>query len=166
MPEPAETDLIEIVLLTPDDWQAARQIRLEALRTEPRAFSSTYAEAAARDEAAWREWLSRSRSDFYMARLGDEPVGLVGGIVGADDDPRVGEIVSMYVAPQVRRRGVGQRLLRAAMAYLSAKPDITRLRLHVHAEEIPAQRLYASMGFAVVGEEEGELVMERPRVIG
>lgn len=157
---------IEIVRLTPDDWQAARRIRLEALRNEPRAFSSTYADAAARDEQAWRDWLSRPSSDFFLARLGDEPVGLVGGIVGTGADAGVGDVVSMYVSPQVRRRGVGQRLLRTVMASLSATPGITRIRLHVHAEEIPAQRLYASVGFDVVGVEEGEVVMERLRVIG
>ena len=38
----------------PGDWQALRDIRLEALRDAPSAFASSYACEAARDEEHWR----------------------------------------------------------------------------------------------------------------
>ena len=38
----------------PGDWQALRDIRLEALRDHPSAFGSSYAREAVRDEEHWR----------------------------------------------------------------------------------------------------------------
>ena len=36
-----------------DDWQALRDIRLEALRNEPTAFGTTYEQEAARGQEHW-----------------------------------------------------------------------------------------------------------------
>jgi hypothetical protein len=41
------------------DWQALRDIRLEALRAAPTAFGSTYQQEAARGEAHWHARIAR-----------------------------------------------------------------------------------------------------------
>ncbi len=54
------------------------------------------------------------------------------------------EILNMAVAPAFRRRGIGKRLLQPAL-----HGDVF---LEVRASNIPAQRLYQSLGFLVVGQ--------------
>jgi ribosomal protein S18 acetylase RimI-like enzyme len=154
---------MEIIVATPDIWQAARDIRLESLLRDPQAFGSTYAEAVDRTEAGWRAWLSRPGLTMLIARTSQNPVGIVGGLRGVDaDDDSVAMIVSMYVTARHRQRGVGRRLLQAILADLEMDPVLSRVILHVSRSQVAAQRLYASLGFVPVGEEDGEIIMERP----
>lgn len=154
---------IEIIIATPDVWQAAREIRLESLLRDPQAFGSTYAEAVDRTEADWRAWLSRPGLTMLLARTAGQPVGIVGALRDFDPDDRsVAMIVSMYVTATHRGQGVGRRLLQTILAALEDDPALIRAILHVSRVQLPAQRLYASLGFVPVGEEEDEIVMERP----
>ena len=77
-------------------------------------------------------------------------------------DAAVAWVVSMYVTATHRQRGVGRRLLQAILADLEEDPVLTRVILHVSHSQLPAQRLYASLGFVPIGEEGGEIIMARP----
>src|SRR3712207_3339409 len=80
VPEPPVREEIEIITATPDDWQAARDIRLEGLLRDPQAFGATYAEAVDRTETEWRAWLSRPGLFMRLARNAEQPVGIVGAL--------------------------------------------------------------------------------------
>jgi RimJ/RimL family protein N-acetyltransferase len=81
-----------------------------------------------------------------------------GGIVGALSVEggrfrkvrHVGE-VGVSVAREWRRRGVGRRLLETAIEAARMSPELSRLSLRVFASNVPAIRLYESLGFAVEG---------------
>lgn len=64
------------------------------------------------------------------------------------------EIVTFCVAPAQQRRGVGRRLLDAAMG-LAAKAGARRLYLEVAADNCRAARLYEAAGFVECGRREG-----------
>ena len=156
-------DDIEIIVATLDNWQTAREIRLEALLRDPQAFGSTYAESIGRTEDEWRAWVSRPGATLLLARALQGVVGIVGGLRDIDaDDRSVAMIVSMYVTAHYRQRGVGRRLLQAILADLESDPVLTRAILHVTAGQLAAERLYTSLGFVPVGEEDGEIIMARP----
>ncbi len=70
-----------------------------------------------------------------------------GGLVLARAVAREGEILTLGVAPQLRRAGVGRALLGRAMA---AVPDMPWF-LEVAAANAAARALYASAGFAPCG---------------
>jgi ribosomal protein S18 acetylase RimI-like enzyme len=59
----------------------------------------------------------------------------------------------MYVAPEVRGRGLGRMLLEAAIAQARATPGIEQLMLAVNATNVPARNLYLAMGFEPFGRE-------------
>ena len=67
-PPTIDREEIEIIIATPEDWQAAREIRLESLLRDPQAFGATYAEAVDRTEAEWRAWVSRPGADHARWR--------------------------------------------------------------------------------------------------
>jgi ribosomal protein S18 acetylase RimI-like enzyme len=163
---------ISVVVLGPADWRDLRTIRLEALRSEPAAYSSTYEETLAWSDEDWRQRLADDRRLQLLARVRGRPSGIVGGYLGSDEgDDSVALVFGMYVTSEQRGRGIGRLLLTALIERLSEFPHISTIRLGVTETQGPARRLYESMGFRVVGNtEEGivvdgrrydELIMER-----
>ena len=154
---------ISVVVLGPQDWRDLRAIRLEALRSEPAAYSSSYEETIARSDEHWRQRLANNQSVHLLARVQNRPIGMIGGYLGSDEgDDSVAVVFGMYVASEHRGRGIGRLLLTSLIDRLAAFPQIITIRLGVTETQDPARRLYESVGFQVVGKtEEGIVVNER-----
>ncbi len=167
---PSPTD-IAIVTLPPDRWDAYRDLRLAALRTDPIAFGETLDRALAHPDALWRDRLADGDRLLRFAERDGRLVGLAGAIPD-DDRPGVALIVSVFVEPSARGRGVARRLVSTLLEELADRDDVLTARLFVNDTNAAAITVYASLGFAVVGvEPDGiqhagrsydELIMERP----
>jgi GNAT superfamily N-acetyltransferase len=157
-----------------DDWQAMREIRLQALRDAPDAFGSSYARDAAFEPAEWQRRAIRDGS--FFAFLPDtepaepaEPGGPAGLAGGFEEEPGVVELVSMFVRPQARGHRVGEALVDAVAAWARNR-DAKSVHLWVTESNKPAIRLYERCGFTATAERQplpsnpalGELGMTRP----
>ncbi len=87
---------------------------------------------------------------FVVAKLG----GRIAGYGIACIEARSGEIVSIAVHPDYRRRGVGNALMRQALAALAAA-GARRVELMVRTGNAAAAKLYRSLGFRRVRVERG-----------
>jgi ribosomal protein S18 acetylase RimI-like enzyme len=154
---------VSVAALGPQDWRDLRAIRLEALQTEPAAYSSTYEETLAWSDEEWRRRLADDRRIQLLARVQSRPIGVVGGYLGSDEgDDSVAVVFAMYVNENYRGKRIGKLLLTSLIDRLSAFPQITTIRLGVTQTQAPALRLYESVGFQVVGKtEEGIVVNDR-----
>jgi GNAT superfamily N-acetyltransferase len=161
-----------------DDWQALRDIRLEALRDAPSAFGSTYEREAASGEPDWLRRIARGGNFLaYLPESGlpeagipeasaSEPVGLIGGYSETAD---VVELVSMYVRPNARGRGVGEALVATVLGWAQDRGAKT-VHLWVTESNAHARALYERCGFGLTGERQplpsdpslGEIAMARP----
>lgn len=100
------------------------------------------------DEAAVRFMLDALDVDArasLVARVDGRPAGVVLLAVRGDR----GWIGGMGVAPEARRRGVGETLMRAALAAALAR-GLAAVDLEVLEQNAPARRLYEKLGFAPV----------------
>lgn len=145
---------MEIRRLAPDEGTRLRDIRLRALRDAPDAFASTYEETAAREAASWRRQLLELAT--WVAVVGGEDVGVVRagpheGRAGPHES-RAGDaiLLSMWVAPAHRGRGVGEALIATAVEWARAE-GFDRLVLEVVDSNAPALALYERLGFAPTG---------------
>ena len=130
------------------DWQALRDIRLEALRNAPTAFGSSYQQEAARDEAHWHNRISRGGTFLGYVPEVTEPAGLAGGYL---EDPVTAELVSMYVRPRARGHGVGEALVATVIDW-ARHQNAARVHLWVTEANAPARALYERLGFTLTGE--------------
>ena len=159
--------MIELRVLTVDDWQVWRELRLAALKDAPHAFGSRYEDWADAPEERWRDRLSIPRSHNLIADLDGQPAGMASG-VPADQDGVAG-LISMWVSRTARGKGVGDHLMTAVEQWARNLPAHT-LKLSVAQGNPQAHSLYLRNGFTDTAEPgdlmpdglHRELIMHKP----
>ena len=129
------------------DEALLREMRLAALTDSPRAFGSTLEREKVRTGADWRRWFSPGVTYFWIDDAG-AGAGIVAAVV--DRDSRSAELVSMWVRPDQRGRGLGDAMVAAVIAW--AEEHGLSLRLQVVQDNAPAVRLYERHGFSPTGD--------------
>ena len=144
-----------------DDWQMWRELRLAALAESGYAFGAQLADwqGDGDREERWRGRLAIPGSYNVLALLDGRPVGMASGV--PTDHDGVVELISMYVAPGGRGRGVGDHLVRAVEQWARLVGART-LRLAVTAGNTNARALYQRNGFRDTGER-GDLMSDGVR---
>lgn len=137
--------------LTPDDFADYRQIRLEALKTDPGAFGSNYEREAAFDDETWRSRMAGpgfGPATVFIDELDGSAVGTT-GIAYTEHDPQP-MLVGMWVRDAARGLGSGRRLVEAALAW-ARDHQADEVMLWVVADNLAAIKLYESCGFVAWG---------------
>jgi len=133
--------------LRPGEGPRLRAIRLRALADVPEAFATTFAESEGRPAEAWEAQIHELPT--FVWREGDADLGLVRG-APRDGDPTSGYLISLWVAPEARGRGVGAALVSEVVAWARGR-GLRRLYLDVGLHKAAARRLYERTGFVATG---------------
>ena len=132
-----------------DEGPLLRELRLRALSDSPGAFASTFDDEARRPADAWgtdaaaRSAGNESATFFIEAERG------VAGFVGAyrsDDEGTTVELVSMWVTPGTRCRGMGEQLVEHVVGW-ARETGARRVGLWVVRGNARAIDLYQRAGF-------------------
>lgn len=141
---------------TSNEWRVYKELRLRALAESPNAFGSTLAAERVSSDEHWSARLTRgvmSNMELpLVAEVSDRSVGLAWAKIDDSEQSAV-HLYQMWVAPNFRRRGAGQMLLHAAIAWGKAS-NAEAIVLTVSCGDTAANRLYARAGFAPVGSPE------------
>ena len=142
--------VIEAVKVTPDGWRLWRELRLAALTEAPAAFGSTLAEWSgdADTEQRWRARLETVPLNLVLMCDG-EPAGMVSATWPEGDRPA--ELISVWVAPAGRGRGVGDEAIRQVLAWVRENCSGSDVELSVKTANDYAIRLYERHGFVDAG---------------
>lgn len=158
---------IIIRVLTEADAVAYRALRLRALREDPEAFGSTYAEGAARPLAVTQARLQAPDNTTFGAYesesegAGSTLVGIV-TLVRQDGAKfrHKTEMVGMSVASEARGRGIGRLLVQAVIAYAQATAGVEQIHCTAVTMNAAALSLYRTLGFASYGIERQALKVD------
>jgi GNAT superfamily N-acetyltransferase len=153
------------------EWPTYRELRLRALADSPDAFGSTLEIEQPRTDELWAARLSAgvaSQLDLPLVAIASgTPGGLAWARVDQTDPLRV-NVFQMWVAPKSRSRGLGGRLLQAAIAWARVR-GATRVCLGVTLAESPAMRMYLAAGFRPEGRADplrpGSKLLAQPLVL-
>ena len=142
-PAGARSQPTKIERLSAGDGERLRAIRLRALHDAPDAFATTLEEAAAEPLENWERQLQQVAA--YVATAGGCNMGLARG-ARHDRLSDTGYLLSMWVAPEVRRQGIGADLVQAIVRWARTE-GLKRLLLDVAEGNLPARALYTQQGF-------------------
>ena len=148
---------VEVHRVLPEQWRAHRELRLDMLEADPDAFWADLAEVRSRTEAQWREEIAGPRIHL-QARAGET---VLGGIAllpeGYTPEHPIPEdrsnIVSLWVRPTARGRGISTLLLRS-VAELAISIGRPQLSLDVDDTNTSARAVYERLGFRATGQRE------------
>lgn len=151
----AEPELITIERITLGSALVFKDVRLRALQEAPTAFSSTYVKESAFLDDEWKKramrWSSGASAGF-LAFDGDRGCGMVFSFA-EELDPQRAQVVSMWVAPEVRREGVGKRLLETVLEWARGR-EMRDVKLMVTSVNHGAIAFYERLGFRMTGKTE------------
>jgi RimJ/RimL family protein N-acetyltransferase len=141
------------------DVEALRDLRIEALRRHPIAFTADFAEAESRTSDAWRDLVAKSTGDGTpdVIMVADAAERGLAGMTGVFVPPQpklahAGIVWGVYVCEDFRRRRLGERLVRAAIDW-ARKRGLVTLRLSAVQGNGAARRCYERCGFVEYGVE-------------
>lgn len=136
-------------ILTKENWEQYRFLRLSALRESPEAFSSKYQTELEYCESKWKARLnptSKIATILPLAAFIDGiPLGLVYGVLRREESREIG-IYQMWVAREAQRQGVGRVLLDHIVSWAKLLRRGTIL-LDVNEKNTNAISFYQSYGF-------------------
>ncbi|PLR93779.1 GNAT family N-acetyltransferase [Bacillus sp. T33-2] len=143
---------MNIRLITPRDAENYRNLRLEALKNNPEAFSSSYEEE---NEHAVEFFRARLESDEAFTLGAFEEEKLI-GVVTLVKETKLklkhrANIFAMYVSPANRGIGAGKRLMIEAIKKAQELEGIEQIYLTVMATNESAKKLYSCLGFETFG---------------
>ncbi|MBA2947344.1 GNAT family N-acetyltransferase [Streptomyces himalayensis] len=152
--------------IRPDEWPAAKELRLAALQdpAAPVAFLETYEHAAAKADSFWRERTAgvaqgATEAQQFIAEAPDgQWIGTVvvlleeagteafGGVV----ERRQCHLVGVFVRPEYRGSGMSDALFEAALEW-AWSTGVEQVRLFVHERNARAEGFYRKAGFMPTG---------------
>jgi RimJ/RimL family protein N-acetyltransferase len=143
--------MIAVRRLGPDDLEANRAIRLEALAEFPGNYFTSLAEAQARSEADWLEMLTGSKMAIFGLYDGDALAGLT-AIYIADEDPsgKTAGFAMSYIRPAWRGRGHAAALHQARLDWARAN-GMTRVLVSHRASHTASRQAIERSGFTRTG---------------
>jgi ribosomal protein S18 acetylase RimI-like enzyme len=143
-------------MLTSVDAEVYRELRLQSLRLHPEAYLSSYESEKKLSIVTTRIRLEPSENNFTLGAFDGEEK-LVGIITFfRESRPKIdhkANIYSVYVDADVRKQGVGRRLMMELIARARQLPGLEILNLTVTSNNVAAKRLYESLGFICYGTE-------------
>jgi RimJ/RimL family protein N-acetyltransferase len=147
--------MFRVTRLPPKRWKEFRRLRLEALRRDPAAFGSSYAEEVRYPESTWRERMG----NCLFALEGDVPVGMISLVFRERLKMKhVADIYGFYVDRAHRGRGAGTSLVASAISLARRNRTTKKVVLSVNPRFKAALSVYKSAGFVETGKSYGEIL--------
>ena len=137
-----------VELITPNEWQRLRSIRLQALADSENAFGGTFEAESAEDESAWRAKFEKL--DFLIASVDGIDGAMLSIEVLDGDFGATCWVGGCWSDPQFRGKG----LMRAMFSYIDQQDKDWKIQgLGVWTDNYNAIAAYEKLGFVKMGED-------------
>lgn len=152
---------MEIRILTAEDAEFYRELRIEALMLAPDAFGATLEEALDKPVEITAEQLSSPSATTFGAFVGGRLLGNVTlkRHTAAKLQHRA-NVVAVYVTPSARGRRIASRLMDALIEHAKSLEGLEQLYLAVVTDNESAIELYKRSGFEKYGTEYRSMKVE------
>jgi GNAT superfamily N-acetyltransferase len=139
---------VVVELITPNEWQRLRSIRLQALSDSEHAFGGTFEVESAEDENTWRKKFEKL--DFLIASVDGVDAAMLSVEVLNGDFGATCWIGGCWSNPEFREKG----LMRAMFIFIDENEKDWKIQgLGVWTDNYSAIAAYEKLGFIKMGED-------------
>lgn len=148
-----------IRVLEAHDAEAYQALRLKGLETNPEAFGSTYEREVGFSMEHVIERMTPTKNKFTLgAFIEDRLIAIVTFVRESNvKTEHKGNIFGMYVSSDSRGTGVGKKVLTELIKLAGQQEGLEQINLTVVTSNVPAKKMYESLGFNVFGTEKRAL---------
>ena len=146
---------MEVQFLTPEHAAERLRLRVEALELNPEAFSASLEQYRSLNPEDVKKRLWSEEDAFVVGGFQDSHLVAMAGFY-REQGPKSrhkGRVWGVYVTPGARRAGIGRTVMQALLHRINAIDGLDQVLLSVAATQVPAIRLYRSLGFESFGTE-------------
>lgn len=157
--------MVQIRPVAVEEASTLWDLRLEALRTVPEAFGSSYEEALETQPEAVRAKIEETDNQFVLGAYADgQIVGMAGFLRETARKTRhKGFIWGVYVKADYRKHGAGRALIEGIIERAHRMDGLEQIQLTVVTKNTGARNLYESLGFRSYGLERNALIVNGVR---
>jgi ribosomal protein S18 acetylase RimI-like enzyme len=143
---------VKIRRVAASEWRSCRDLRLDALKSDPLAFGSNFRRENDYPPMKWKAWAKKGAIGNDSATfVAEGPARRLVGMAGVFTDRNEYHVWGMWVAPEFRDRGLGRSLLDRILSWAQATSPDREVYLDVNPDQSTAVRLYESRGFRPTG---------------
>lgn len=147
-----------------DDFESIKRMMLQALETDPTAFTASQAEYMRNSDYWWNmyidPYLRAITASMFLAEENGETVGMIGVLYSTKErSQHVSTIVWFYVAPEHRSKKIGSALINASLEDIKSRHGIKKINLTVTSNQKHAIAMYEKNGFVEGGRQKDELLI-------
>ncbi len=145
------------------DAELIKSLMLEALKSDPTAFTVEHDEFSRNGENWWKSYLNDYlvgiySNLFFAVDENEKPIGMIGITYNKRKRlTHVATIVWFYLNNNYRGKGIGENLLDHALKVLEENDLITKINLTVISSQEKAINIYLKNQFLIVGTQKNEI---------
>lgn len=130
------------------DWAAFRELRLQALRTEPGKFFASYSDEVDKTPDDWQQTLAASAHRVFGLYDGARLIGITAAFTWREDPTGETAILAMsFVLPEYRGQGASKLLYQARLDWIRAQPQFKRIVVSHRESNQPSRKAIERHGF-------------------
>lgn len=116
----------------PNEWKAFKKIRLEALKNDPKVFSSTYADALEFSDEMWKMIFKDPDSKFFFAKNHSQVIGIARVTFNdSEENPETAVLGSLYINTKYRNKNIASRLIESRVEACTRKKLVKYVRAYI-----------------------------------
>lgn len=146
--------MITIRPLTVDEWELYREVRLQALQSDPGVFGGRYDDERHKSQSEWQKTLANPKEAVFILFDGKKPIGITG--IGYDRHNPADNTALMWgswIHPDYRGRGLSSRLYQARLDWVKDKGDILFVYVGHRLSNTTSKSANQKYGFTYTHEE-------------
>ena len=119
---------ISIRQINENDWQDFRELRLKALRSDPKVFGSNYEREKNKSKLDWKEWVGEKHQAIFFLYDGEKLIGMTGVFIPQDTvEKSTAYLWGSWLEQGYRRKGLSELMYKARIDWAKGNPSIRRI---------------------------------------
>jgi RimJ/RimL family protein N-acetyltransferase len=148
---------IKIRQICENDWQEFREIRLKALKSDPKVFGSHYEREKNKSRQDWKEWAGAENQAIFFLYDNGKSIGMTGIYIPQDTVTKTTAVLwGSWLEPEYRHKGISELMYKARIDWAKDQPDLRRIEVSHRESNLASKFANQKHGFKLVKEEDKE----------